>query len=156
MKRSTLNSKALAIIAAGLAISMSWYANAGPTNDNVAQVMGQNMNNTGYVFVAGQGYRDGEMLFCEPKVGHVTYDAWDGFPNLAVKDGKCVSSGIGRGRLYRALSAQQYLDELIGPGKVTPVGIAPATTPIGGLIAIIYYRALNPATPAQEEKPDGF
>lgn len=157
MKRSTMKRKALTLIAASLAGTVSWYAQAGPTNDIPAMpVMGQAMNNTGYVFVSGQGYKDGEMLFCEPSVGHYIYNSWDGAPALEVKEGKCVSVGfVGSGRTYRAVTAQQYLDELIGPGKVVPVGIAPATTHAGWLLAIIYYRSINTGSVVPSGKSDG-
>lgn len=156
-RKSGFNIKALAIIAAGLIASLSWQVQAVvPPKVNAPIVMGQNMNNTGYVFVSGQGYRDAEMLFCEPSVGFFDFNSWGGPPDLEVKNGKCVSKGIGAGKTYRAVTAQQYLDELIGPGKAVPVGISPATTSVGRLIGIIYYRALKTTGAEQDEKSDGF
>ncbi|MGE8063924.1 hypothetical protein [Pseudomonas sp. NPDC089569] len=157
MKRKLTMKQRFTAIATILGLSLSWYAHAdtgaaaataagASANDRQRHsFMGQSLNNTGYVFVMGQGQKDAQTLFCEPRVGHYIYGKTD-YRGFEVKAGKCFSKVIlgYDSREYRALSAQEYLDELIGPGVAEPVGIAPATTPDGGLLAIIYYRAIKP------------
>jgi hypothetical protein len=102
-------------------------------------------NNTGFVLVTGFGYQGTNMLFCEPKVGHINESNIRQVSALEVKDGKCLMSGLGT-REFRALTAQQYLDELIGPDLVEPVGIAPMPGYYGWVISVIYYRPTERST----------
>lgn len=98
------------------------------------------INNTGFVLVSGYGYQGANLLFCEPKVGHIQDPNIWSVPAQQVKDGKCLVPIIGATVEHRALTAQQYLDELIGPDLVEPVGIAPMASTYGRVIAVIYYR----------------
>jgi hypothetical protein len=138
----TFKRRAITFCSSVLAAVLSLNAHAEAALDTPKP--NERLNNTGYVLVKGYGYQGVNMLFCEPKVGHIESPNVDFVSALEVKEGKCV---VGGSREHRALSAQQYLDVLFGADLVEPVGIAPMTTTYGAVISVIYYRAIKRNTP---------
>lgn len=128
---------AASVLTAVLSLSYLDAEAAAPQQPN------ESLTNSGFVLVAGYGYQGANMLFCEPKAGHIEIASVYYAPVLEVKDGKCLEPIVGATREHRALSAQQYLDELIGPDQVEPTSIAPMPSTYGKVISVIYYRPIK-------------
>lgn len=87
---------------------------------------------TGYVFVNGVGWDGGVMIYCPPSVGHILPDRVFRSSAKEIEKGMC-------GKL-KAITAQQYIDDLLGEGVANVVSVAPAVGRFG-TFGIIYYRA---------------
>lgn len=122
---------AVAAAAAGAGNEATRSSNAAVTRGLVnSPVLGA----TGYVFVSGVGWRGGVMIYCPPSVGHVLPDrVLRGYAN-EIENGMC-------GKL-KAITAQQYIDELLGQDVANVVSVAPAVGRFG-TFGIIYYRATD-------------
>jgi hypothetical protein len=93
---------------------------------------------TGYVFVNGVGWDGPNMVYCPPKIGFVKPSGVVMGSENEVKDGLCY------GRSFRGsaavVTAQQYIDELLGEKVAEVVSVAPV---LGqwNTYGLIYYRA---------------
>lgn len=89
---------------------------------------------TGYVFVDGVGWRDAVMIYCPPSVGHITPDRLRRHAQNEIAEGQCGKQA--------AITAQEYIDQLIGAGKAVVLSVAPVMGRYSAF-GIIYYRAIT-------------
>ena len=85
---------------------------------------------TGYVFVDGVGW----LIYCPPSVGHITPDRLRWRAQNVIAEGQCGKQA--------AITAQEYIDQLIGAGKAVVLSVAPVMGRYSAF-GIIYYRAIT-------------
>ena len=124
---------------AAAAAAMMGSAGAGADKHDAPATVGAGIvGATGYVFVNGVGWDGANMVYCPPKIGFVKPSGVVMGSENEVKDGICY------GRASRGsaavVTAQQYIDELLGEKVAEVVSVAPV---LGkwNTYGLIYYRA---------------
>lgn len=118
----------------GGAAAIAAAAGGSKSDDGMMSAGGPVAGATGYVFVDGVGWRDAVMIYCPPSVGHITTDRLRWAAQNEISEGKCGQ--------HAAISAQEYVDQLIGKNKAVVLSVAPVMGRYS-TFGIIYYRAVT-------------
>ena len=89
---------------------------------------------TGYVFVDGVGWRGAEMIYCPPSIGHILPERIRYYSKNEVVEGRCGDQST--------VSAQEYINLLLGDGEAEVIAVAPAVGRYSAF-GIIYYRSIT-------------
>lgn len=116
----------------GATAAIASAAGGSKSDDAMMSAGGPVAGATGYVFVDGVGWRGAAMIYCPPSVGHVTTDKLRWAAQNEITEGKCGQ--------HAAISAQEYIDQLIGKDKAVVLSVAPVLGRYS-TFGIIYYRA---------------
>lgn len=109
-------------------------------DDNATAAVVASVNNsgspvlgaTGYKFVNGVIWDGPHMAYCPPTIGSMAPSQVINAKMNFTVDGKCEGEAM--------VSAQEYIDIVVGAGKAIVIGVAPAVGRYGAF-GIIYYRA---------------
>lgn len=112
---------------------------------------GQSAGATGYVFVNGVGWHGARMIYCPAHLGFIEPNSSmiRTQPNV-IKDGLCSIPVLeahfrpvrSTERDQPTVSAQGFVDQLLGAGTAKVVSVAPVLTHWGHF-GIIYYREIT-------------
>lgn len=86
---------------------------------------------TGYVFVNGVGWEDARMVYCPPSIGFIEPQNVIRARVMTIENGQCDGQPV--------VSAQQYIDEIMGGNVAEVISVAPVIVRYGAM-GIIYYR----------------
>ncbi|HBP1602329.1 TPA: hypothetical protein L5U90_003433 [Pseudomonas aeruginosa] len=118
----------------GGAAAIAAAAGGSKSDEDMMSAGGPVAGATGYVFVDGVGWRDAVMIYCPPSVGHITTDRLRWAAQNEISEGKCGQHAV--------ISAQEYVDQLIGKNKAVVLSVAPVMGRYS-TFGLIYYRAVT-------------
>lgn len=114
-------------------------ASGGASDDTPPMTPASPVGATGYFLVDGVSYRGAAMFYCPPQIGYVHPKDierlfWSG--NQVINETHCLKNVTE----YPMVSAQEFVDEVLGHGAAKVVSVAPFITR-NGFHGVIYYRS---------------